>query len=322
MILVTGATGFLGAELVHQLTRSGTYVKALKREHSTIPSLIASNNAIEWINADINDVANLEDVFSGITQVYHCAALVSFRPADKSRLFRINIEGTANIVNLCLQNGVRLLHVSSVAALGDSKSGKMITEEDFWEYGTKTHAYAESKYEAEMEVWRGIAEGLDAVIVNPSVIIGGGTGFNGSGQLFKLIKDGFSFYTRGATGLVDVEDVARIMILAMQSNHTAERYIISAENYLYQNLFKEIADGFGVKPPTIEAKPWMMKVGWMLGKFRSLLSGKSSSLTRDAIKSSITKSYYDNDKARKTFNITFKPLSQSIAETCSALQFK
>ncbi|RZM07833.1 MAG: NAD-dependent epimerase/dehydratase family protein, partial [Pedobacter sp.] len=192
MILITGATGFLGAELTHQLTDQGLRVCALKREHSVIPELLKGNSLIEWRIADINDFSALEDAFEGITQVYHCAAFISFDPKDKSKLLRINIEGTSNIVHLCLHGNQRLVHVSSVAALGDAKKGMEITEDDHWEYSPNVHSYAISKYEGEMEVWRGIAEGLDAVIVNPSVIIGAGAGYSGSGAIFKLVKDGLS----------------------------------------------------------------------------------------------------------------------------------
>jgi dihydroflavonol-4-reductase len=316
MILVTGATGFLGSELICQLTRQGTKLRALKREGSVIPDLIQQHDLIEWVTADINDLADLETAFEGITQVYHCAALVSFNPKDQSKLLKVNIEGTSNVVNLCAAFGARLLHVSSVAALGNAKKGALITEKDFWEYDAKAHSYAISKYGGEMEVWRGIAEGLDAVIVNPSVIIGAGAGFEGSGAIFKLVKDGLSFYTRGATGIVDVSDVAKSMIALMNSQETAERFTISAENYPYQQFFAEIAKGYGVKPPTKEAKAWMLAIAWRAAKLASLFTGKAAALTSDAARSSLNESLYSNEKIKKTIGITFKPLQQSIEEIC------
>jgi dihydroflavonol-4-reductase len=230
MILVTGATGFLGAELITQLTAQNLKVRALKRTTSSIPDLLKENKLVEWFVADINEPESLEDAFENVTQVYHCAAFISFDPKDKAKLLRINIEGTSNIVNLCADHQARLVHVSSIAALGNAKKGEQITEKDFWEYDSKVHAYAISKYEGEMEVWRGIAEGLDAVIVNPAVIIGRNAGFEGSGAIFKLVKEGLKFYTDGATGIVDVEDVAKAMILLMNSEVSAERYTLSADN--------------------------------------------------------------------------------------------
>lgn len=319
MILITGATGFLGAELIQQLTAQGEAVRALKRRSSIIPASIKDNALVEWFEADINDISSLEDAFENIGRVYHCAALVSFDPRDKAKLLKTNIEGTSNIVNLCAANNVRLLHVSSVAALGNAKKGELITEKDFWEYDAHVHSYAISKYEGEMEVWRGIAEGMDAVIVNPSVIIGAAAGFEGSGALFKLVKKGLSFYTKGATGLVDVADVAKSMIALMNSKITGERFTISAENYHYQRFFAEIAKGFGVKAPAREATSWMLGIAWRAAGFASLFTGKPAGLTSDAAKSSLHESLYSNEKIKNTIGIQFKPLKQSIEEVCRGL---
>jgi len=319
MILVTGATGFLGAELVHQLIRQEKKVRALKRAGSEVPALIAQAAEIEWVVGDINDLASLETALEGVTHVYHCAALVSFDPRHREQLFRVNIEGTGNVVNLCLDLGIRLLHVSSVAALGNARNGGLISERDLWDYEGKPHQYAISKYEGEMEVWRGIAEGLDAVIVNPSVIIGANAGYNGSGAIFKLVREGLSFFTDGATGIVDVQDVASSMIALMDSSQTAERYIISAENYSYQQFFGEIAKGFQVKAPSKKASPWMLAIAWRAAKLVSLFTGKPAALTSDAARSSLNKSLYSNEKIRNTTGIHFKPLNQSIADVCRSL---
>jgi dihydroflavonol-4-reductase len=320
MILVSGATGFLGAELIDQLTVQGFRIRALKRHTSTIPELLKNNQLIEWFNADINDPETLADAFEGITQVYHCAAFISFDPKDKAKLLSVNIEGTSNIVNLCLDLQVRLLHVSSIAALGNAKKGEHITEKDFWEYDSKVHAYAISKYEGEMEVWRGIAEGLDAVIVNPAVIIGKNAGFDGSGAIFKLVKEGLKFYTDGATGIVDVSDVATCMIALMNSKITAERYTLSAENLHYKDFFGEIARGFAIKAPTIAAKPWLLGIAWRAAKLASLITGKAPALTRDAARSSFNLSYYNNNKIKEAIHFEFKPLKKSIHEVCEALK--
>ncbi len=320
MILVTGATGFLGAELVKQLTDQNLLVRALRRSSSKIPALLQNNTLVTWHIADINEPENLADAFEGVTKVYHCAATVSFDPKDKAKLLKINIEGTANIVNLCLENNIRLLHVSSIAALGFPKKDELISEKHFWDYDPKAHNYAISKYQGEMEVWRGIAEGLDAVIVNPAVIIGKNAGFNGSGAIFKLVKEGLKFYTDGATGIVDVEDVAKCMILLMESGISEERYTLSADNLHYRDFFAEIAKGFGIKPPTKEAKRWMLGIAWRAAKFASLFTGKAAALTKDAARSSFNLSYYTNQKITDTLNFKFKPLNQSIAEVCNALK--
>ena len=320
MILVTGATGFLGTVLIEQLLAKNLRVRALKRKTSQLPKSIASHQLVEWFEADINEPATLADAFEGITQVYHCAAFISFDPKDKAKLLKINIEGTSNIVALCIENQARLVHVSSIAALGNAKKGAQITEKDFWEYDSKVHSYAISKYEGEMEVWRSIAEGLDAVIVNPAVIIGENAGFEGSGAIFKLVKDGLKFYTDGATGIVDVSDVAKSMIALMGSNITAERYTLSADNLNYKDFFTEIAKGFGVKAPAIAAQPWMLGIAWRAAKLASIFTGKAPALTRDAARSSFNLSYYSNEKIKKAIGIKFKPLKESIQSVCKALK--
>lgn len=319
MILVTGATGFLGAELVKQLTEQGALVRAIKRPQSVIPALLKGNHLIKWFVANINDTNTLEEAFEDVTQVYHCAALVSLNPKDRKKLFHTNIKGTANVVNLCIQNNCRLVHVSSIAALGNAKKGEQITEKNFWEYNANAHAYGLSKYESEMEVWRGIAEGLNAIIVNPSVIIGKNAGFTGSGSIFKLVKDGFSYYTRGATGFVDVADVAKTMILLMERQESAERYIISAENFYHKDLLVAIANGFNIKAPNKEAKPWMLAIAWRTAKFISFFTQKAPSITKDAAESSLNISLYNNTKIKTTLNTQFKPIPDSIKEICAAL---
>ncbi len=328
MILVTGATGFLGAELIHQLTAQGTSIHALKREKSVIPKQLLNNVLVTWVTADINDLAALEDAFVGITQVYHCAALVSFNPKDKAELLKVNIEGTSNIVNLCLDLNIKLLHVSSVAALGVVKAGEMITEDDYWVYDANVHTYAISKYEGEMEVWRGITEGLTAVIVNPSVIIGANTGFERSGAIFDLVKKGLNYYTGGTTGFVDVEDVAAAMVVLMNRNEkpengeSGERFIISAENYTYKNFLTAVAAGFKVKAPSKLATPFLLNIAWRAAKIASLFTGKAAPLTADVARSSSSTNLYSNNKIKKTIDIKFKPVAQTIAEVCNALAHK
>src|ERR1700744_1463275 len=243
MVLVTGATGFLGSELALQLAKQGLVIRCTKRASSVIPEiLIPFNHKIEWVEADMLDIFALEGALTDVTQVYHCAAWVSLKQADKKEMIRANVTGTANLVNLCLQQNIRLVHVSSVAAVGQAKPGELITENHHIDRDTETDGYAISKLESEMEIWRGIAEGLDAVIVNPSIIIGANAGTTGSGQLFETVRKGLKFYTAGSCGFVDVEDVAKCMIILMNTQLNGERYIISAENRRYQQITTEIAN--------------------------------------------------------------------------------
>ncbi|MCC8424092.1 NAD-dependent epimerase/dehydratase family protein [Mucilaginibacter sp. UR6-11] len=319
MILITGATGFLGSELAKQLAERGEAIRCTKRASSVIPALLLPYTQIEWVNADILDVFALEEALEGVNRVYHCAAWVSLKQADKAPMIRANVTGTANVVNLCLDQGIRLVHVSSIAAIGQAKPGELITENHHLEITTENDGYAISKLESEMEVWRGIAEGLDAVIVNPSLIIGPNAGTLGSGQLFETVRNGLKFYTEGSAGFVDVEDVAKCMIALMESNLTEERYIISAENRNYQQLTAEIARGFHIKPPATLAKPWMMEIAWRGAALLGFITGRPPALDKIAARSATQIRDFDNSKIKAATGIEFKPVSQTIAAVCERL---
>lgn len=321
MILVTGATGFLGAEVALLLTKQGRRIRCTKRISSVIPSiLVPFQNLIEWVDADMMDIYALEDALIGITQTYHCAAWVSLKQADKNVMITANVTGTANLVNLCLQAHIRLVHVSSVAAIGLAKPGDLITENHHLDQATETDGYALSKLESEMEVWRGIAEGLNAAIVNPSIIIGASAKTEGSGQLFETVRKGLKFYTSGSSGFVDVEDVATCMINLMNGDFHSERYIISAENRDYKQITAEIANGFGIKPPSVYASAWMMGLAWRGAALIAAITGRDPSIDKISAQSASVLRNYDNSKIKNAIGVEFKPISASIKEICEALQ--
>jgi dihydroflavonol-4-reductase len=319
MILITGATGFLGSELAKQLVNKGEPIRCTKRPTSVIPLLLVPYTQIEWVDADLLDIFALEHALEGVNQVYHCAAWVSLKQADKKPMIRTNVTGTANLVNLCLDRGIKLVHVSSIAAIGQAKPGELITENHHLEITTENDGYAISKLESEMEVWRGIAEGLDAVIINPSLIIGPNADTLGSGQLFETVRKGLKFYTDGTAGFVHVEDVAKCMIALMESDITEQRYIISAENWSYKDITTQIAKGFNIKPPATLAKPWMMALAWRGAALAGLITGKPPAIDKIAAKSSTQMRDFDNSKIKAAVGIEFKPISKSIAEICERL---
>lgn len=321
MILVTGATGFLGSELVKQLISAGEKVRAIKRDTSLIPALLENEISVEWFNADLLDYFALKEAMVGIKKVYHCAAFISFDSADKKIMRKINVEGTINLLNVCMEMNIsRFLHVSSVAALGDSKKGNLISENDQWQYSSKSSFYSITKFESEMEVFRASAEGLNSIIVNPSIIIGKNAGKKGSGQLFETIQKGLNYYPDGSFGYVDVEDVAKSMILLMNSEISDERFIINAENWTYRDFFSEIAKNLGKKPPQIALKPWMMTLAYFGTQFLSIFTGRKHSLTRETTSSAFKKRNFSNEKVKKTLNLDFKPIKQSISEICQHFQ--
>jgi len=317
MILVTGATGFLGAELAKELVQRGNTIRCTKRATSKIPALLAPYSAqIDWADADLMDIFALENALDGITQIYNCAAWVSMKQADKDPMIRTNVNGTANLVNLCVEKNIRMVHTSSVAAVGEAKPGEMITEKHHLDPTLENDGYAISKLESEMEVWRGIAEGLDAVMVNPTIIIGASAGTEGSGQIFETVRKGLKFYTGGTIGFVDVKDVAKCMIALMESGIAGKRYIINAENRSYQQIFTEIANYYHVKPPATLAKPWMMELAWRGALLASALTGKAPAIDKNTARAASVTRNFDNSEIKKAIAFEFRPLSETIKEIC------
>lgn len=320
MILVTGGAGLLGKELIMQLLRQGKQVRAIYNK-TKLADFCNAN--LQEVQCNILDVIGLEEAMKDIEQVYHCAAIVSFNPRRKEKMFKINIEGTANVVNAALEAGVKkMVYVSSVAALGRIRENEPINETMNWTEETSNSAYGQSKYLAEMQVWRGIGEGLVAVMVNPVIILGAGDwNSSGSSQIFKTAYDEFPWYTDGSTGFVDVRDVVKAMIELMNSNISAERFILSAENRTYADVFNLMAKSFSKKPPYKKVTPLLAKIVWRLEAIKSLFTGKDPLLTKETAATAMTKANFDNGKLKKFIpGFTYRKFEDSIAETCAALQ--
>ena len=320
MILVTGATGFLGAELAKELILRGNNIRCTKRAASIIPTMLIPFSAkIEWVEADLMDAFAMEAALEGVTQVYNCAAWVSLKAADKNPMILTNVKGTATLVDFCTEKSIRMVHTSSVAAVGEAKPGELINENHHLDPTLENDGYAISKLESEMEVWRGIAEGMDAVIVNPTIILGASAGTEGSGQIFETVRKGLKFYTEGTMGFVDVQDVAKCMIALMESGISGERYIINSENRPYQQIFTEIADCLGVKPPSTLAKPWLMEIGWRGASLWGMLTGKDPAIDKTSAKAASVVREFDNSKIRHAIGFEFKPLSDTVKEVCDSI---
>jgi nucleoside-diphosphate-sugar epimerase len=319
-ILVTGGSGIVGNELIKQLLVSGKRVKAI---HHSSPIKI-SHPRLEIIQCDILDVDTLQEVMQSITHVYHCAAIVSYAPKDKQKLLKINIEGTANVVNACIDADVeKLVHVSSVAALGRIREEEMITEQMNWTEETSNSIYGKSKYFAELEVWRGIAEGLNAVIVNPSLILGGDNWENSSSAIFKKAYEEFKWYTEGVSGFVDVRDVAGAMILLMNSDITSERFILNGENISYREIFSSIANCFHKKTPYKKVNSFLAEIIWRIEKLKSSLTGVKPLLTKETVRTAQAKVYFDNSKILKALpGFQFTKIKDAIEFTCASLKEK
>lgn len=327
MILVTGGTGLVGAHLLLKLAGSGLPVRALYRDKATIAKTKAlfdhygniQFEEIEWVKGDLLDIPSLEDAFTGITHVYHCAAYISYDPKDEAQLRKVNIEGTANMVNCALHYGIhKFCYVSSIAALGDTREGNnVIDEETEWNPEISHHDYALSKHGAEMEVWRAWQEGLNVVIVNPGLIFGYGFWNQGSGQIISAVAKGQKFYTRGTCGIVAVEDLVTIMMRLMDSTISGERFAVVAENITLQHLFNTIADGMGKKRPDVYATPFITGVAWRADWVLSNLFGQKRKLSRAIARSSHREDVYSNTKVKNAMGINFREMHTYLKELAS-----
>ena len=321
MILVTGGAGLLGTEVITQLLQQGKQVKAIYNK--TALATFNSNNLIQE-QVDILDVVALENCMQDITTIYHCAALVSFLPGEEQKLFKINVEGTANIVNAALCAGVKkIVHVSSVAALGRMRENEIINESMQWSPATSNSKYGHSKYLGEIEMWRGVAEGLNAVVVNPVIILGPADWNESSTRIFKTVYNEFPWYTEGSTGFVDVRDVAAAMIALMDSEITGERFIISAENVTYQYLFNMIAKAFNKRPPHKKVTPLIAKWVWRMQAIKSKFTHTAPLVTKETAATALAKVNFDNSKLFKFLpDFKYHTLQDTVTYTCNALQQK
>ncbi len=318
MILVTGGSGLVGSELISQLLAQGNKIKAIY--NST--RLTISHQDLIPVKCDILDTAALEEAMQGVTQLYHCAAMVSFSAKNKDQLLKINIEGTANVVNAALDAGVtKMVHVSSVSALGRIRENETVTEEMNWTEESSNSVYGKSKYLGEMEVWRGIGEGLQAVVVNPSLILGSGDWNKGSSEIFRSVYNEFPWYTEGVTGVIDVKDVARAMILLMNSEINKQRFILNAENLSYKEVFTNIAKCFGKKPPHKKVTPFIAAIVWRLEAIKSMFTGKDALVTKETARTALAKVYFDNNKILKALpGFQFTPINETIKNICATLK--
>ena len=323
MILVTGSTGMLGARLIYDLRSQGKHVRALRKPSSTDSIIDAVffgqtdlKNGIEWKEGNVTDVYDVREAMEGVDEVYHCAAKVSFRGSDFREIMKVNVEGTANMVNMALELGVKkFCHVSSIAALGRVEENKVMDENVVWKASKQNSNYAVSKYNGEREVWRALEEGLHAVIANPGIIIGPGDWKTGSSAMFRQTWNGMKFYSEGVNGFVDVRDVSSCMIKLMEKEFFGERFILTANNWSYHQVFDCIADGLQKSRPTIPVGKVLSELGWRAEAVRSMFLSSTPFITKETARNSQYKWYYTNEKIKRTLGHQFIPLEKSIEDT-------
>lgn len=330
MVFVTGGTGLIGSFLLRALRARGLAVRALHR--GAVPTSAAPG--VEWVAGDLLDTEQLRAAISPeVTHVFHCAGLVSYAPQDEDLLLAVNVQGTAAVVDACLErSGVRLVHVSSVAALGGPAAGAqpgpdgrtVVTEEAAWDLGAAHPAYATSKYLGELEVWRGVVEGLDAVIVNPSVVLGPGDWTRSSTRLLRYAHQQHRFYTRGLLNFVDVRDVVD-QLLALAFEHPelgGERYILSAEAVPLGAFLQTAAAAMHRRAPSVAVPDWAAEIIWRLEHARAVLTGARPLITRDTARAGRQPVAYSHAKVQSATGLTFRPLADTLAWCAAELAEK
>ncbi|MBN2482057.1 MAG: NAD-dependent epimerase/dehydratase family protein [Bacteroidales bacterium] len=325
MNLVTGATGFIGAHLLYRMVKLNRPVKALYRNPEKIehvrkifgyldgrPSELPDN--IKWIRGDVLDYQFLMEALKGVSCVYHVAGLVSLSRTGRHSMDQVNVRGTENVVNACLEQEVdQLCHMSSVAALGESFSGQLIDESVFWQPGPSASSYAITKYKAEMEVWRGIHEGLKAVIVNPSLVIGPGMWLSAGAPLFTRVYKGLNFYPEGSCGYVDVRDVAGFMVKLVDRSISGERFILNSENLMHRDFINLVAEAMHKKKPAVPVTRIIAKTACMAEKIKSLVTGEPLLITEKALEIANACTAYSNQKITDLLGDIFIPIRDSVA---------
>ncbi|MEQ9439938.1 MAG: NAD-dependent epimerase/dehydratase family protein [Cyclobacteriaceae bacterium] len=313
MYLVTGATGLIGSYICRTLLANGYTLRAIKRETSDMRLVEDIQHRIEWVEGDVLDVASLEKYMEGVEGVVHSAAFISYDSRDEGLMQKINVEGTANMVNAGLAQKVKyFLHISSVAAVGKNRLQDLIDETHNINQADGLTGYARSKWLSEMEVWRGISEGLPAAILNPSLVLGPGELDRSSTQIFKYIQEQRRFYTSGVVNYVDVRDVAEVAKKIMEQQLTGERYIVSAGSVTYKTLFDTIAKALDKRAPSIKVGVPLIKWASALDRARTLLTGQKPLVSDELAQVARNTHTYTSQKVKDAVEIRFRLLEETV----------
>lgn len=317
MIAVTGANGLLGSFIVRKLIEHGEPFVALKRSGSDVSLLKDVAEKITWRDAEVNDTVALDEALSDVTHVIHAAAVVSFNPRDAKKIAEVNVDGTRNVVNICLSNGVkRLVHISSVAALGRLKDQHLVDETNKWVDNPLHSKYARSKYLAEAEVFRAQEEGLSTVVVNPSVILASSNWTKSSARLFKYVWDERPFYIDGNLNYVDVRDVASVVYRLLKNEIEGERFILNAGNIQFEKFFKAVADRFNKKAPRVKVNGIFLPMLARLENVRANLTNSDPLITTETARLAGNHYLYQNDKIKKALSFEFQTIDQTLDWCC------
>jgi dihydroflavonol-4-reductase len=321
MIFLTGASGLVGNFICRKLIEEGRKVKALKRASSDLSALQDIHDQVEWVEGDILDLISLQEAMEGCEAVVHCAGMVSYHKKDADQLYRINAEGTANVVNTALRQHIKqFVHMSSVAAIGRSAKLRKIDEKFNWADADEHTAYGQSKHQAELEALRGGVEGMNVVVLNPALVLGPGPWDQSSMQVFKYVYEEKPFYTAGCMNYIDARDLANITSAALLGKlKSGERYIVSAGTISYKQFFELAAAGMKKNPPSIKVNSYLLKAAYFVELLRAKVSGKSPLITKETVKLARQQLIFNNSKIQQTLDYQFIPLTETVQWTCHKL---
>ncbi len=317
MILVTGASGILGSYICRELYRQGIPFKGMVRRSSNL-TLLKDLPKVAITTGEIDDILGMEAMLEGVDTVIHCAGLVSFRKKDKKALYNTNVEGTRVVVNACLSKGVKkVIHISSIAALGRTKKNNLVRENTKWETSKLNTEYAKSKYLGELEVWRASSEGINVNVLNPSIILAPYYWERSSAQLLSFVKNGFLFYPSGNVNYVDLRDVTDTVLRLCKEDIKNERYILNSGSLPYKEFFEKVAERFGVEPPKVKLNKTLAWLGWGLDNFKSFITGRQALVTKESVRLSFSKSNYDNGKSYGLLKQGYRSLEDTLKWVCA-----
>ena len=317
MILVTGATGLIGSFITHELIQQGYKVRILTRSSNNLTLIQDIVSELEIIEGDILDVYTLQKAFENIDSVIHTAALVSFNPKDSKQLMKTNVEGTANMVNLSLDFNIKkFIHIRSIAAIGSTSTNSNLDETSKWNPDEPHSNYAFSKHKSELEVWRGIEEGLPATIINPSVVLGPASYQKSSAKIFAQAIEKGIFTINSFVNVVDVRDVTTSVIKLLTSNIIGERFILNAGIISYTDLISEIRKHNGLNKPKYTVPLWLIKIYAKVRQLISAITFKPSEITTDSIRSLTKPTHYNGAKITHSVNMEYKPILETLAWCC------
>lgn len=315
-IFITGGTGLVGSYIVKELLLHGYKPHVLARDPGALGLVEPLASQINIVKGNVIDAALLAEEIPKYDLVIHAAAIVSYAPNRFDEMYQINVEGTRNVVNECIASNKRLIHISSVAAIG-SNDKSVVDEDGKWNDSDIKTYYAKTKYLSELEVWRAIEEGLRATIFNPSVVLGAGDMEKSSTKLFSYVKNKGKYYSAGNINYVDVTDVAKIVVSSISTeNQNGKRYILNAGHISFKDFFEKIAALLQVPAPSTQVNWFTAGLAWRLAYFKYLLTGKEPLITKETAKLSQSSKVYDNTAVLKDFNFTFKSLDETLLWCC------